>query len=178
VVLQGPLAGAPITVWVKRMDVPGAQYVAVKGVDVLETVDDFKARWVAQAKLDVDPSLVTLRLVKSSEAEPKPKEEAIAKELRPRLTLAAAGITDSCSLLAFMAGVFAFTRSFSSLCPTVFFHRRYFRFNRVDASACSSFCGGFLEAAAQRHSGGQRVTSCRRNHVFGEQQAAWLHVHS
>ena len=62
------------------MDVAGAQYVAVKGVDLQQTVDDFKARWVAQAKLDVDPSLVTLRLVNSSEAEPKPEEEAIAKE--------------------------------------------------------------------------------------------------
>jgi hypothetical protein len=83
------------------MDVAGAQYVAVKGVDVLQTVDDFKARWIAQEKLDVRPSLVTLRLVESSEAEPEPDEEANAKELRPRLTLAAAGLTDGCSLLAF-----------------------------------------------------------------------------
>ena len=118
--LQAPQAGAPITVWVKRMDVPGARYADVENVDLEQTVSKFITRWIAQAKLDVDPSLVTLRLVKSSEAEPKPKEEAIAKELRPRLTLAAAGITDSCSLLAFMAGVFAFTRSFSTLCPTVF----------------------------------------------------------
>ena len=118
--LQAPQAGAPNTVWVKRKDVVGAQYVAVKGVDLQQTVDDFKARWVSQAKLDVDPSLVTLRLVESSSAEPTPEEEAVAKELRPRLTLAAAGITDSCSLLAFVAGVFAFTRLFSTLCPTVF----------------------------------------------------------
>ena len=165
---QAPQAGAPITVWVKRMDVADAQYVAVKGVDLQQTVDDFKARWVTEEKLDVRPSLVTLRLVKSSEpSEPKPEEEAIAKELRPRLTLAAAGLMEGCSLLAFVAGMFAFTRSFSSLCPTVFFHRRYFCFNSVDASACSCFRRGFLEAAAQRHSGGQRVTSCWRNHVFG-----------
>jgi len=179
VVLQAPQAGAPITVWVKRMDVAGVRYVAVKDVDGQQTVDDFIARWIAQAKLDVDPSLVTLRMVKCGSGNPTAKQEAKAKALDdPRLTLAGAGLTDGCSLLAFVAGVFAFTRSFSSLCPTVFFHRRYFRFNRVDASACSSFCGGFLEAAAQRNSGWQRVTSCWRNHLFGEQQAAWLHVHS
>ena len=103
------------------MDVPGARYADVENVDLEQTVSKFITRWIAQAKLDVDPSLVTLRLVKSSEAEPKPKEEAIAKELCPRLTLAAAGITDRCSLLAFVAGVFAFTRSFSSLCPALFF---------------------------------------------------------
>ena len=94
--MQAPLAGAPITVWVKRMDVADAQYVEVENVDLEQSVSKFKARWVAQAKLDVDPSLVTLRLVKSSEAEPKPEEEAIAKELRPRLTLASAGLTDGC----------------------------------------------------------------------------------
>ena len=101
---QAPQAGEPITVWVKRMDKAGTRYVAVKGVDLLETVDDFIARWVAQAKLDVDLSLVTLRLVKSSEAEPKADEEANAKVLRPRLTLAAAGLTDGCSLLVFVVG--------------------------------------------------------------------------
>ena len=119
-VLQVPQASAPITVWVKRMDVADAQYVAVKGVDLQQTVDDFKARWVAQEQLDVRPSLVTLRLVKSSEAEPKAEEEAIAKELRPRLTLAAAGLTGGCSLLAFFAGMFAVTCSFPTLRPTLF----------------------------------------------------------
>ena len=102
---QAPQAGAPITVWVKRMGIEGLQYAAVKGVDVMETVDDLKARWVAQAKLDVDPSLVTLRLVKSSAAEPTPAEEDFVKndvkDLRPRLTLAEAGINNDCSLLAF-----------------------------------------------------------------------------
>ena len=107
VVLQAPQADAPITVWVKRMDVTGAQYVEVENVDLEQTVSKFKARWVAQAKLDVDPSLVTLRLVESSGAEPTPDEEAIAKnkaeDLRPRLTLAKAGLTDGCSLLAFIS---------------------------------------------------------------------------
>ncbi len=105
VATQAPQAGAPITVWVKRTDVTGARYVAVKGVDVLQTVDDFIANWVAQAKLDVDPSLVTLRLVESSAADPTPDEEAIAKnngeDLGPRLTLAGAGIKNGSSLLAF-----------------------------------------------------------------------------
>ena len=108
VVLQAPQAGAPITVWVKRMDVPGARYYFIKNVDPQELVAELIARWVAQAKLDVDPSLVTLRLVESSGAEPTPDEEAIAKnkaeELSPRLTLAAAGLTDGCSLLVFVGG--------------------------------------------------------------------------
>ena len=112
--LQAPQAGAPITVWVKRMDVPGARYADVENVDLEQTVSKFITRWIAQAKLDVDPSLVTLRLVKSSEAEPKPEEEAIAIELRPRLTLAAAGLTDGCSLLAFT------TKSAFSAPPLVF----------------------------------------------------------
>jgi len=80
-VLQVPQAGAPITVWVKRMDVADAQYVAVKGVDLQLTVDDFKARWIAQARLDVDPSLVTLWLVKCGTGKPTPNEETKSTEL-------------------------------------------------------------------------------------------------
>ena len=106
-VLQGPQADAPITVWVKRMDVPGARYYFIKNVDPQELVAELIARWVAQAKLDEDPSLVTLRLVRSSAADPTPDEEAIAKnkaeDLRPRLTLADAGIKNGCSLLAFIS---------------------------------------------------------------------------
>ena len=103
--LQAPQAGAPITVWVKRMDVAGAQYVAVKGVDLQQTVDDFKARWVTEEKLDVRPSLVTLRLLKCGACKPEVDDEAKAEVLDdPRLTLAAAGLTDGCSLLAFFAG--------------------------------------------------------------------------
>jgi hypothetical protein len=104
-VLQVPQAGAPITVWAKRMDVAGVRYVAVKDVDGQQTVDDFIARWILQAKLDVDPSLVTLRLVKRGAGKPTAKQEAKAKVLDdPRLTLAAAGLTDGCSLLAFVVG--------------------------------------------------------------------------
>ncbi len=97
-----------VTLWVKRTDVAGAQYVAVKGVDLLQTVDDFKTRWVTQAKLDhVDPSLVTLKLVKCGSDEPTKSEEAAAlaaTPLMPRLTLRAAGIADGSSLLAVFAG--------------------------------------------------------------------------
>ncbi len=98
-------AGAPITVWVKRMDVPGARYAEIENVDVLQTVSKLTACWAAQAKLDVDPSLVTLRLVQCGARKPTPLEEAKADVLDdPRLTLAEAGLTDGCSVLAFVAG--------------------------------------------------------------------------
>ena len=84
------------------MDVLGARYVAVKGVDVQQSVDDFTERYVAEEKLDVRPSLVTLRLVIAAEDEPTEAEEAAAFVLRPRLALADAGVTDGCSLLAFV----------------------------------------------------------------------------
>ena len=101
----GAPAGTPVTVWVKRMDVPGARYVAVKGVDLQETVDDFTARWVAQAKLDLDPSLVTLRLVACGSRKPSAAEEEAAVVLDdPRLSLAAVCFVDSCSLLAYVVG--------------------------------------------------------------------------
>ena len=103
------------------MDVADAQYVAVKGVDVQQTVDDFKARWVAEEGLTVRPSLVTLRLVKRGAGKPTPKQEAKAKVRDdPSLSLAQAKVTDTTWLLAFVAGVFAAAHSFSTLCPTVF----------------------------------------------------------
>jgi hypothetical protein len=93
-----------VTVWVKRMDVAGARYVDLENVDLEQTVSKFIARWVAQAKLDVDPSLVSLRLVKCGARKPSAEEEKLAVELDdPRLSLAEAGITDGCSLLAFVA---------------------------------------------------------------------------
>ena len=95
----------PVTVWVKRMDVAGAQYVSVKSVNCETTVDDLKSRWVAQEKLDAAPSLVSLRLVKCVARKPSAEEEKQALELDdPRLSLDEAGITDGCSLLAFVAG--------------------------------------------------------------------------
>ena len=85
------------------MDVQGARYVAVKSVDAQQSVDDFTARWVAEEKLDVRPSFVTLRLVLCDSRKPTADEEEAAVVLDdPRLTLAAAGVTDGCSLLAFV----------------------------------------------------------------------------
>jgi hypothetical protein len=90
-----------VTLWVKPRDVAGAQYVALKRVDLQETVDDFKARWMAQAKLDVDPSLVTLRLVVCGARKPSAAEEAAAVELDdPSLSLAEARVTSTAWLLA------------------------------------------------------------------------------
>ena len=94
----------PVTVWVKRMDVAGARYVDLENVDLEQTVSKFIARWVAQEKLDASPSLVSLRLVKCGARKPSAEEEKQAVELDdPRLSLADAGVTDGCSLLAFIA---------------------------------------------------------------------------
>ena len=102
---QAPLAGAPITVWVKRTDVTGARYVAVKDVDGQQTVDDFIARWILQEQLDVRPSLMTLKLVKRGAGKPTTKQEGKAKVLDdPSLSLAEAKVTGTAWLLAFVAG--------------------------------------------------------------------------
>jgi hypothetical protein len=96
-----------VTLWVMRTDVAGARYAAVKGVDAQQSVDDFTARWVSDKNLDVDPSLVTLKLVKCGSDVPTKSEEAAAlaaTPLMPRLTLRAAGIADGSSLLAVFAG--------------------------------------------------------------------------
>ena len=86
------------------MDVLGAQYVAVKGVDAQQLVDDFKARYVAQAKLDVDLSLVTLRLARSDSRKPTAEEEEAAVVLDdPSLRLGESGVTGTAWLLAFVA---------------------------------------------------------------------------
>ena len=50
----------------------------------------------------MDPSLVTLRLVKCGARKPTAEEEAQAEVLEPFDTLAAAGVTDSCKLLAYI----------------------------------------------------------------------------
>ncbi len=107
--LRPPCGAQPAerwTLWVKRTDVDGAQYVSVKGVDVLQTVDDFKARWVSDEKLDVRPSLVTLRLVTCAPGDdPSEAQEQTATVLSPRHTLREAGLADGSSLLALFAGV-------------------------------------------------------------------------
>jgi len=83
--------------------VPGAQYASVKGVDLQQPVDDFKARWVAQAKLDVDPSLVTLRLVKCGARKPSATEAASAVVLDdPSLSLADMAITGTAWMMAYV----------------------------------------------------------------------------
>ena len=96
------------TLWLKRTDVEAAQYASVKGVDVLQTIDDFKAGWLNVKKLDVDPSLVSLRLVRSGLGKPNAEEEATALLPAallddPRLTLREARIADGSSLLACFA---------------------------------------------------------------------------
>jgi len=114
-VLQAPQADAPITVWVKRLDVPGARYDFIKNVDPEQLVAELIACWVAQAKLDVDPSLVTLRLVKRGTGKPTVKQEAKAKVLDdPSLSLAQAKITGTTWLLAFVAGTERFSMSVDS----------------------------------------------------------------
>ena len=81
------------------------QYAAVKGVDLQVSVDDLKARWLSEEKLDVRPSRVTLRLVACGARKPSAAEEAAAAELDdPSLTLAEAGVTGTAWLLAVVAG--------------------------------------------------------------------------
>jgi hypothetical protein len=104
-------AHAAVTLWLKPTDIAGARYVGVEDVDLQQTVSKFIARWMAQAKLDVDPSRVTLRLVACGTRKPSAAEEAAAAELDdPRLTLAEAGVLHGCSLLAFVAGALGAVR--------------------------------------------------------------------
>jgi len=92
-------------VWVKRKDVHGARYSELEEVDLQQTVSKFIARWVAQAKLDVDPSLVTLRLARCDSRKPTAEEEEAAVELDdPSLSLGESGVTGTAWLLAFVAG--------------------------------------------------------------------------
>jgi hypothetical protein len=126
-----------VTVWVKRMDVAGAQYVDVENVNLEQTVSKFKARWVAQAKLDVDPSLVTLRLVKCGAHKPSAVEEKQAVEIDPFDTLAVAGVSDNCKLLAYVAGAVSGQRV-ACLCVLCFltFGCRHIGFPCCVATSC------------------------------------------
>jgi hypothetical protein len=93
------------TLWVKRTDVEGSQYTQLRAVDPSFLVDDLKARWVSDKKLDVDPSLVTLRLVKRGPGVPTAAEEANSTLLAdPSATLRGAGVADGTWLLACFAG--------------------------------------------------------------------------
>ena len=68
-------------------------------------MDEFIARWVAQARLELDPGLVSLRLVPDTgnKEEPTPAQEAAATVLPPRKTLAEAGVADGSWLVAVFA---------------------------------------------------------------------------
>jgi hypothetical protein len=73
----------------------------VKDVNVLQTVDDFTARWVSEEQLDVRPSMVTLRLVACGSRKPSAAEEEAAVVLDdPSLNLAEARVTGTAWLLA------------------------------------------------------------------------------
>ena len=119
------------------MDVAGARYAETESVDLKQTVSKFIARWVAQEKLDVAPSLVTLRLVSAAGVDPTADEEKQAVELRPRLSLAEAGITDGCSLLAYVAGAVSGQRV-ACLCVLCFltFGCRHIGFPCCVATSC------------------------------------------
>ena len=103
VLLCGAQVGG-LTLWVKRTG-DGTQYNDIAAVPS-ETVSQFKRRWLAQARLDLDPGLVSLHLVHrgparltKDPAERKAAEEA-ATVLDPSDTLAQAGVTDGSWLLA------------------------------------------------------------------------------
>ena len=90
----------------KNTAVPGARYADTESVDPTLSVSKFIARWVASEKLEVTPSLVSLRLVKRGPAGlPSAQEEAVALDSPARLladpsaTLAQAGVTDGSWLL-------------------------------------------------------------------------------
>jgi hypothetical protein len=102
--LRGAQPAERWTLWLKRTDVDGARYAEIEGVDSSLTVSKLIARWVSDKKLDVDPSLVTLRLVKRGPGDdPSEAQEQAATELSPRRTLREAGVADGSSLLACFA---------------------------------------------------------------------------
>ena len=105
----GAQAGG-LTLWVKRTDVPNARYTASLQVGAASTVDEFIARWVAQARLELDPGLVSLRLVQRGPCSmPTAEQEAAALSASasaladPSMSLAEAGVTDRSWLVAVFA---------------------------------------------------------------------------
>ena len=105
-----PLCGAQPaerwTLWLKykQENKEWTRYFAVRGVDPARSVDEFIERLVSDKKLDVDPSLVTLRLVPCAPGDdPSEAQEQAATELSPRRTLRCAGVADGGSLLAVFA---------------------------------------------------------------------------
>jgi hypothetical protein len=101
----GAQPGERWTLWVKRTDVEGARYDLIKHVDSGQLVAELIARWVSDKKLDVDPSLVTLRLVKRGPGVPTASEEANSTLLAdPSATVRGAGVADGSWLLAVSPG--------------------------------------------------------------------------
>ncbi len=132
--LHGTQPSERWTLWLKRTDVEGARYAEIESLDSSLTVSKLIARWVSDKKLDVEPSLVTLRLVKRGPGVPTASEEAQAAPLEPRLTLREAGLVDGSSLRAvFAAGVRAGVHRVSpdcalpTLCPRVTRSRAVFQ---------------------------------------------------
>ena len=112
-----------LTLWLKRTDKSDAQYDDTLAAPN-ETVAQFRRRWVAERKVDLDPGLVSLRLVPDTgdKEEPTPADESRATVLNPRKTLAEVGVVDGSCLLAVFVSQTAATEGelhdvFRSLCP-------------------------------------------------------------
>jgi hypothetical protein len=120
--MQTAQPGERWTLWVKRTDVQGARYAEIEDVDCSLTVSKLIARWVSEEKLDVRPSLVSLRLVPCAPGDdPSEEQELAATALSPRRTLRAAGVTDGSSLLAdFAKGVQASSSVGASRRPALY----------------------------------------------------------
>jgi hypothetical protein len=97
--VQTAQPGERWTLWVKRTDVQGARYAEIEDVDCSLTVSKLIVRWVSEEKLDVRPSLVSLRLVPCAPGDdPSEEQELAATALSPRRTLRDAGIAHGSSL--------------------------------------------------------------------------------
>jgi len=110
--VDSPPTAAVFKVWVKLSRVEGASFASVKLDSPPATVDDLRAAIMAARRMDVDPSLVTLRLVHlgpggREDDEPTAAEEAAAATLKPRYTLTKAGVSDGAFLLLDVASTAA-----------------------------------------------------------------------
>ena len=87
----------------------GARYAELENVDPRATVSKLIARWLAQARLDMDPGLVSLRLVKrgpdrlTKDLANRVAAEEAATTLDPADTLTEAGVVDGSWLVAVFA---------------------------------------------------------------------------
>jgi hypothetical protein len=90
--------------WVKRTDRQGTQYHPVESVDPQQLVAELIRRWASERIPPVDPSLVTLRLVRRGTGLPTSHDEATAEALDDqRLSLLAARLENDSSLEAVFA---------------------------------------------------------------------------